>query len=119
LEYSKKVLKYCPNYYSIIEFNPLKEDEITKSIIRIYREYIFNVDINDSVSVEKITNLDSAVAKYINDYAFRKEVQKQMIKINVKKDYKEMVKEFINVIIKLFTNYQEYTTRIVSISRWI
>ena len=43
---NKKVLTYCPNFYKIIEFKPIEGDEITKSIIKMYKEYIFKVDIN-------------------------------------------------------------------------
>ncbi len=119
MEDGKKVLKYCPNYYYIIEFNPLKEDQVTKNVIRMYREYIFSVDISNPSGVEKITNLDGAVAKYLNDYSFRREAQKLMAKLNTKKEYKETVRDFVNTIIKLYVNYQDYTTRVIYISRWI
>ena len=67
---NKKVLTYCPNFYKIIEFKPIEGDEITKSIIKMYKEYIFKVDININENIIEIGKLDEAVSKYIDDYIF-------------------------------------------------
>ena len=32
---NKKILKYCPNYYQIIDFNPLADDELTQKIEQV------------------------------------------------------------------------------------
>ena len=116
---NKQVLKFCPNYYSIIEFNPLVEDKITQNIIKMYKEYIFKVNINDEFAVNELKEFDAAVYKYINDYAFRKEVQKQIASTKIRKDCKDIVKEIFNVILNIFSTYSEYTTKILYISRWI
>ena len=57
--------------------------------------------------------------KYIDDYLFRKEMQKQIVQIRIKKDAKDILKEIIHSIIKIFDNYEEYTTRVIYISKWI
>lgn len=116
---NKQILKYCPNFYNIINFNPLQEDQLSDKIIKIYQEYIFKIDPNNQEDVKEIKELDEAVAKYINDYSFRSEVQKEIVKIKVKTSCKDVLKFFIEAIIKIFTNYQDYTTRVIYVSRWI
>jgi len=116
---NKQILKYCPNFYKIINFNPISGDELSEKIIKIYQEYIFRVNIHNEDEVNEIKELDAAVSKYIDDYSFRKAVQEQILQIKVKKDCKDILKLFIDAIIKIFANYEEYTTRIIYISRWI
>ena len=116
---NKKVLTYCPNFYKIIEFKPIEGDEITKSIIKMYKEYIFKVDININENIIEIGKLDEAVSKYIDDYIFRKELKKEILLIKVKNDCKDILKFFIDKIISIFNKYKESSTRVIYISRWI
>ena len=115
---NKIILKYCPNFYRIINFNPVKEDQITAHLIEVYQNYIFTIDIHDEEQVNTIKELDSALIKYINDYNFRKEVQKQIPIVYESNNY-NIIKLIINKILQIFSNYDEYTTRIIYISRWI
>ena len=64
---NKKVLAYCPNFYKIIDFKPITNDEITDKLIRMYKEYIFKVDINNEDNISEIKRLDEALSKYIDD----------------------------------------------------
>ena len=82
---NKQILRHCPNFYKIIEFKPIEGDEITKSIIKMYKEYIFKVDININENIIEIGKLDEAVSKYIDDYIFRKELKKGLQELKVKK----------------------------------
>ena len=116
---NKQIIKYCPNFYRIINFNPILGDELTDKIIQMYQEYIFKVDINDEEAINEIKELDAAIAKYINDYSFRKEVQKRIVTVKIKQDCKDVIKYLMDFIIKLFTDYSDYTTRVIYISKWI
>ncbi|MBE6147970.1 MAG: hypothetical protein E7167_00445 [Firmicutes bacterium] len=116
---NKQILKFCPNFYKIINFNPIMGDELTERIIRMYQEYIFRINIHNEDEVNEIKELDAAVAKYIDDYSFRKEVQRQIMSIKVKNDCKDIIKYFIDAIIRIFSTYEDYTTRVIYISRWI
>lgn len=115
---NKQIVAMCDNFYKIINFEPMEGDNITGKLIRIYQEYIFNIDINSKEDVESVLKLDSVLGKYIDDYSFRKELQKEIVKVKIV-DRKNIIKEFIENIIKIFNNYEEYTTRVIYISRWI
>ena len=116
---NKQIIGLCPNFYKIIEFKPIEGDEITKSIIKMYKEYIFKVDININENIIEIGKLDEAVSKYIDDYIFRKELKKGLQELKVKNDCKDILKFVIDYIINLFNRYKASNTRVIYISRWI
>lgn len=116
---NKKILTYCPNFYKIINFKPISYDELTDKLIRMYKEYIFRVDLNNELDIEKIKNLDEALSKYIDDYIFRKELKKGLQELKVKNDCKDILKFVIDYIINLFNRYKASNTRVIYISRWI
>ena len=73
---NKKVLTYCPNFYKIIEFKPIEGDEITKYIIKMYKEYIFKVDININENIIEIGKLDEAVSNILMIIYLEKNLKK-------------------------------------------
>lgn len=116
---NKAIISYCKNFYKIINFEPMDEDNITNKIIKIYHQYIFNININNKEDIETIQELDRVIGKYIDDYLFRKEFQKEILKVKIRKDATDKLKDFIKSIIKIFYDYEEYTTRVIYISHWI
>ena len=116
---NKQIIDLCPNYYKIIAFEPYEDDKISAKLIKLYRDYIFNIDINNSEDVKSVQELDTVLNKYIEDYLFRKEMQKQVLTIKVRRDETNVLKAIIKSLIKIFYNYEEYTTRVIYISRWI
>lgn len=116
---NKKILEYCPNFYKIIEFSPYEDDVISAKLIKIYQQYIFRIDINSLEDIECIKQLDHVISRYIDDYLLRKEIKSKIVKIKVQRDGKDFLRDFIKSIIKIFNDYEEYTTRVIYISRWI
>ncbi len=116
---NKLIISYCKNFYKIINFEPIGEDAITSRLIRIYQEYIFRIDVHNQEDINTIQKLDEVLGKYIDDYLFRDELKRQIVKVQISKDVKDVLKEFIKSIIKIFNNYEEFTTRRIYISKWI
>ena len=112
------VLKYCPNYYNIVNFDFQDEDLISEKLIGIYKNYIFSINLNNPEDIERIEELDRVLASYIADYLFRRTLQKEIVTVQVKKD-NNVLRNLVDVIIRIFTNYEEYTTRKIYISKWI
>ncbi len=119
MNYNKQVISYCENFYKITNFVPMESDNITNKIIKIYREYIFRIDLNNPDDIRMVQELDHVVGKYIDDYVFRKEFQKEIVKVRIRKDVTDILKEMIKSIIKIFDKYEEETTKIVYVSHWI
>ena len=119
MDRNKQILEFCPNFYKILEFTPYEDDKISGKLIKLYQKYIFEIDVNNQEDVESVKQLDHVISKYIDDYLFRKEMQKQIVNIKIRKDAKDILKEIIKSILKIFDNYEEYTTRVIYISWWI
>jgi len=114
---NKQVLKYCPNFYKIINFEYYDDDELSERLIDVYKDYAFKVDINDKNELAKLEQVDKILDKYISDYFFRKELRAEMKKIKVRKD-EDILVAIINWIIKVFDNYEVGYTRNIYFSRW-
>ena len=112
---NKNILKYCPNFYKIINFEYLEDDFITYKLISVYEEFIFS---DESIDPEVLKSLDYAVNKYIEDYFFRKEMRLGLKEIRVKKN-DNIIKAIVDSVIRLCENYDMGFTRNIYFARWI
>ena len=115
---NKDILKYCPNYYTIINFDFKDNDIVSDKLIKVYKSYIFSIDEKSEEDIKRVEELDNVLASYIKDYLFRSTLQKEIMTVKVKKD-NNVLKNLVDIIIKIFTSYEEYTTRKIYISKWI
>ena len=114
---SNEILKYCPNYYYIVNFDFNENDIISDKLLTIYKNYIFSIDVQNPEDLQKAEDLDRILASYINDYLFRSTLQKEILTVRVQRD--NFIRNLVDAIIKIFSNYEEYTTRKIYISKWI
>ncbi len=115
---NKDILKYCPNYYTIINFDFKESDLVSDRLIKVYKSYIFSIDENNLDDIKRVQELDRVLASYIKDYLFRSTLQKEIVTVKIQKDT-NILRTLVDIIIKIFTNYEEYTTRKIYISKWI
>ena len=116
---SKEDLKYCPNFHKIVNFDYLKDDKITAKLIRVYKDYIFSVNINSTEAIQEVKEFDYVLNRYIDDYEFRKELKKEIVQVKIKKSCTDILKAIVESIIHIFDKYVESTTRKITIARWI
>lgn len=114
---NKEILKYCPNYYNIVNFDFQENDLISEKLVNIYKSYVFSINLQNSEELEKVQELDRVLSNYIADYLFRSTLQKEIVTVRVQKD--NIIRNLVDIIIKIFSNYEEYTTRKLYISKWI
>jgi len=119
VDQSKKILEYCPNYNRIVHFDYLKDDVITAKLIRVYKDFVFRINIHSSNDVKDLCDLDYVLGRYIDDYCFRKELKKEIVLVKIKKTCTDILKAFVESILKIFDNYLENSTRKITIARWI
>lgn len=115
---NKMILKHCPNFYKIMNFEYLEDDELSERLIKVYHDYVFRVDLANRVEITKLEAIDAVLAKYIDDYFFRKELKNEMKQIRIRKD-EDKLTAIVNWIIKVFDNYEVGYTRNIYFSRWI
>ena len=112
------IVKYCPNYNTITNFEFLESDSISNTLVKFYKQYVNQIDQNDIESIKKATEVDNIIMKYINDYIFRKEMKYELLKVKITKD-ENLLQNLINSIIGIFEQFEEGKTRKIYISRWI
>jgi len=117
--HNKEVLKYCPNYQRIINFEYTMEEEFTQKLINIYKNYIFSINILNEAEIKTVKDLDTVLNNYIEDHLFRTTIKKELLSARIKKNSTNILKAVVDFIIQIFDNYIESTSRKIYISRWI
>ena len=115
---NKQILKHCPNFYKIINFEYFDEDKLSEKLISVYEDFVFSVNQKDKKQVRLLEQLDSVLLKYIDDYFFRKELKSEMQRIKVRKNA-DVLNSIVEWIIKVYDNYEVGYTRNIYFSRWI
>ncbi len=116
---NKIVLKYCKDYYRIIneEFNEL--DFMSDKVIQIYQSFIFSINIKSKSEIKKATDLNKAVVRYFDDREFRTVLNNFLSSLKVSKKETNVIAYIVSGIIKEFDKYMEGYTRNLYIPRWI
>lgn len=115
---NKQILRHCPNFYKIVNFEYFEDDKLSEKLIDVYEEFVFKVDPTNKNQVTKLEQLDLVINKYIDDYFFRKELKSEMKRIRIRKD-EDILNAIVNWIIRVFDNYEVGYTRNIYFSRWL
>ncbi len=116
---SENILRICPHFQKIVNFNYQKDDMITKKLIYIYRDFISKANYSNATDVKMVRELDVVLDKYLDDYLFRKELKSEIVNIRIKRSCSDILRAIIENILKIFDQYLYNTTRIINIARWI
>lgn len=120
MDQNKQIIDNCPNFYKIVNFDYFEGDNLTACLIKIYRSFIFSINPLDNKSLEDAKKIDSILARYIDDYIFRKTMKYELTHVSIKEQDKEnLLQHLINSIIGIFEQYEEGRTRNIYIARWI
>ena len=116
---NKIVLKYCKDYYRIIneEFSEL--DYMSDKVIHIYQSFIFSINIKSKKKIKKATDLNTAVVRYFDDREFRTLLNNFLSSLKVSKKETDIMAYIAGTIIKEYDKYMEGFTRNLYIPRWI
>lgn len=118
MQKNKLILKNCPNFYKIKNYEFDENDYITLKIIGVYEDYIFNIDEKNKEELEKVKELDNILGKYIDDYTFRKEIKNGLMNLKIKRG-SNIIDIIIDSILSLYYNYEDGYTRNIYFARWI
>ena len=119
MESNKIIISYCKNFDRIINTDFLEGDNLSISLIKIYKDFIFKIDINNPEDLNKAIAIDNVMGKYIDDYSFRKKLQDEMHTIRIKRGASDIIRTIVDNIIDIFKRYEVDSTRKIYISRWI
>ena len=118
MDSNKYILDRCPNFYKIVNFDYFEDDKFTDILIKVYRKYIFSINPLNEIELNKCIELDRILAKYIDDYNFRKAMNYELTKVKFQSK-ENMIQNLINSIIGIFEKYEEGRTRNIYVARWI
>ena len=119
MENNKVILSHCPNFDRIVNTDFLEDDNLSLQLVKIYRDFIFKIDINNGEDIDKIKILDMTMGKYVDDYFFRKTLQKEIFRMKVKNKNGDPVRTIVDAIINIYKQTMEDQTRKIYISKWI
>lgn len=115
---NKIILRHCPNFYKIINFEFFEDDIISEKLINIYKDFIFTIDPENSTYLKVIEKIDYILNKYIDDYHFRKQIQRDLLEVRVKASG-DIEKSIMQSILDIFDRYEIGYTRNIYFARWI
>jgi len=113
------ILSYCPNFDKIVNADFLEDDALSFRLVKIYRDFIFKIDLQNENDIEKVKELDQTMGKYVEDYFFRKTLQKEILTIKVRQTAGDIIRTIVDHIIGIFKRYELESTRKIYVSRWI
>lgn len=116
---NKEVVSICKNYYTIVNSEVYKNDKITHNMIKLYKDYIFNIENITIREREKMVSVDNIMYKFITDIKFKKDICDKLSKLSVPSRINNLVEYTINKILEYFEDYKDTMTRNIYIPRWI
>ena len=116
---NKEVVSICKNYYTIVNSEVYKNDKITQNMIKLYKDYIFNMENITVREREKMVSIDNIMYKFITDIKFKKDICDKLSKLSVPSRINNLVEYTINKILEYFEDYKDTMTRNIYIPRWI
>ncbi len=116
---NKEVVSICKNYYTIVNSEVYKNDKITHNMIKLYKDYIFNIENITVREREKMVSIDNIMYKFITDIKFKKDICDKLSKLSVSSRINNLVEYTINKILEYFEDYKDTMTRNIYIPRWI
>ncbi len=116
---NKIILKYCPNYYRIINEEFYDLDLISDKIIQVLQSFIFSISIKNKTDLKKVSALDKALVRYFDDREFKTYLSNHLVALKVSKKETDIMRYIANSIIECHEKYLEGFTRNLYISKWI
>ncbi len=119
LKNNKLVLNYCKNFERITNTDFLEGDTLSLQLVKIYKDYIFNIDLTQEEEIENVIEIDKIMGRYIDDYLFRKTLKQELVKVRVKRSCGDIIRTIVENIIEIFHRVEFEQTRKIYISKWI
>ena len=116
---NKIIIKYCKDYYRIINEEFSADDYMSDKVIKIYQSFIFSINVKNKNELKKAIALNTAVARYFDDREFRTLLNSYLAALKVSKSETNVIAYIANAINSQYEKYREGFTRNLYIPRWI
>ena len=88
-------------------------------MIKLCRDYIFNIEHITVREREKMVIIDNIMYKFVTDSSFKSEMCSRLSKLTVSRGVSNVVEYIMNKLILYFEDYKDTITRNIYIPRWI
>lgn len=119
IEHVRIVLKNCPNYDTIVNYEYPYGDTLSKRLIDWYRELIFSADGNNDNQLLLIRALDKSLYLYVKDNKYKRGLKKIIKDEDLGFDNKAIIKDVIKRLIEYTNNYEKKEVLEVSVAKWL
>lgn len=119
VSFVNKILKHCPNYDYIVNYEYEYGDVLSKKLIEWYRELIFAVNGEDERQLKIVESLDKGLYLYVKDNKYKKEFSKHLSIEDIDLENKRSIKDLIKKIIVFTSKYEQRQVLEITSSRWI
>ena len=119
IEYVQKVLKYCPNFDSIVNYEYEYGDVLSSKLIDWYRDLVFSTDGNNEKQLTIISFIDKSLSMYVKDRRYKKGLSKILTVEDISLNNKSLIKELIKKIVLFTNNYEKKRVLEISSSKWL
>lgn len=119
IEYVQKVLKYCPNFDSIVNYDYEYGDVLSSKLIDWYRELVFSTDGNNEKQLAIISFIDKSLNMYVKERRYKKGLSKIITVDEISLNNQNLIKELIKKIVSFTNNYEKKKVLEISSSKWI
>lgn len=116
---NKEIINACEHYYDIVNYEIYEGENIKNNVIKMYKDYVFSMDIVTKREKEKLASIDKIIYKFLTDRRFYKEMVKELSNLRVSKAVTNVVEFVMNKMVEFFDNYKTIYTRNIYIPRWI
>lgn len=116
---NKIIIKYCKDYFRIINEEFTELDYMSDKIIQVYQNYIFSINARNKSELKKIVDLNTAVVRYFDDREFKTILNDFLACLKVSKKETNIMGYIAGEIIKEYNKYMEGFTRNLYIPRWV
>ena len=115
----KKILKYCPYYDDIINYDIDYTDELSIDLIDWYKDLIFSCDGNDNNEMEIIKLIDKSMFLYVNSHEYRRGLKKIISIKDIDLNSDKKIKKLIKKILEYTNKYETLEVLNIEVNKWI
>ena len=115
----KKILKYCPYYDDIINYDIDYTDELSIDLIDWYKDLIFSCDGNDNNEMEIIKLIDKSMFLYVNSQEYRRGLKKIISIKDIDLNSDKKIKKLIKKILEYTNKYETLEVLNIEVNKWI
>ncbi len=119
IEHVRIVLKNCPNYDEIVNYEYPYGDTLSRKLIDWYRELIFSAKGDNEKELMLIRALDKSLYLYVRDNKFKRGLKKIIHDDELNFSNKAVIKDVIRRLIEYTNNYEHEEVLDITVSKWI